>query len=232
MSLRVFVVDHGRLAADGVAGLLRFMGHQVHAASCAEAALEEALGFRPDLALIDWTIPAAAEVCRELALSGTCIIAVGSHADACRVREAGEECVADFLAAPCDRSKLSKVLATVQDDVFARRDEAKLGSWGRDVYGELWRRQRHWTALAERTVFRLYGGIRDGQELFGDRAARLYTQLGEDPLHRIFLACRCCYVRDPDGAYSMTVRHRYFVESVARSADQTLVIARSLGACD
>jgi CheY-like chemotaxis protein len=230
MSLRVFVVDHGRLAADGVAGLLRFMGHQVHAASCAEAALEEALGFRPDLALIDWTIPAAAEVCRGLALSGTCIIAVGSHADVCRAGEAGEECVAGFLAAPCDRSKLSKVLATVQDDVFARRDEAKLGPGGLDVGREL--RRRHWMALAETTVFRLYGGIRDGQELFGDRAASLYTKLRSDPLHRTFLACRVRRVSTTERLVEFVERHQYFVESVTRSADQTLVIARSLGAYD
>lgn len=227
MSIRIFVIDRGRLNADGLTALLRFMGHAVHAASCVETALDEALAFRPDLALVDFTMSDAGQVCRALALSGTRIIAVGSHQPDCLGREPTETEVADFIAIPCDRSALSKMLARAEEEILDRQDHEKLGSWGSPAHRALQR--QYWTHLAETTVVRLYGGTRDGQELCGDRAAHLYRILGEDPLHRTFFACRNRHKRVLDGYAWVTERHRYFVEAVMKTPEHTLIIARSLG---
>ena len=227
MSIRIFVIDRGRLKADDLIALLRFMGHAVYAASCVETVLEEALAFRPDLAMVDFTISDAGQVCRALELSGTRIIAVGSNEPECLVREAAEPGLAGFIALPFDRSELSKMLAKAEEEILDRQDEEKLGGWRRAVHRELQR--RHWTHLAETTVVRLHGGSRDGQELCGDRAAHLYRILGEDPLHRTFVACRNRYKRVLDGYAWVTERHRYFVEAVLKTPKQTLLIARSCG---
>lgn len=220
MPLRVFIVDRGRLSAEGVAELIRFMGHEVRAVSRVDGLLDEALGFQADLALIDWSLPAAVELCQELSLSGARLYAFASHPDAIgfdRARDAG---VQGFLSAPCDRSKLSKLLSTVQEDVFLRRDEVKVGGESR------WKR---WLALVEAAVVRFYGGTRDGQVLSGDRAAQIYRMLYDDPLNRTFLACRKRLVWRDGEPVSRIERHRYFVEEVRKSADQLLMIARSLG---
>jgi CheY-like chemotaxis protein len=230
MSIRVFVIDGGRLAAEGVTALLRFMGHTVHTAGDAESVLDEALAFRPDLALIDWAMPDAEEVCRAMALSGSRLVALGSVAHERPFREAAEARLAAFLTLPCDRSTLSHVLTTAEDDIFERRDQMKCGVWQSPLQREVGR--RYWIYLAETTVFRLYGGTRDGQELFGDRAASLYYKLGEEPLHRTFFACRSRLLIEKRRTFRIVERHRYFVEAVLTSPDRTLMIARSCGGGD
>lgn len=226
MSLRVFVVDSGYLAAEGMIALLQFMGHRACAASCPERALDEALGFRPDVSLLDWTMPAAEQLRSELILSGTPIIAVAGGAAARELRQAGDARFAAVLALPCPRAELSKVLANVEDEVFRRRRELDDAAMLELLRSEI----AHWRWLKRTLVIRLYGGMRDGQELRGRRAAELYRRLGEAPEGRSFLANRFRRIKgdlyDDDEEITVIDRERYVVEKVTKSPSGTLIIAR------
>lgn len=229
MSLRVLVLDRGRVAADSVAALLRFMGHQVHATTSTEKVLDEALAFRPDVALFDWSLPEAPQVCQCLALSGTRLVAIGAPADARRLDERTQAGLYRFLTSPCARRELSRVLASAEDDVLEYR-EAEKG--GQEARAFLRRVERYNAYLARVVVFQLEGGARDGLELFGDRAARLYLAFCEIPLYGAFFACRRRVVRrgsitKGNRRYVEIIeRHRYVVESATMSPDRILLIAR------
>jgi CheY-like chemotaxis protein/anti-sigma regulatory factor (Ser/Thr protein kinase) len=56
-AMRVLVVDDNQDSADTMAELLRLMGHRVHAAYGAQSAVHEAAAFKPELMLLDLSMP-------------------------------------------------------------------------------------------------------------------------------------------------------------------------------
>jgi hypothetical protein len=205
------------------------MGHQVCSVASAGTILDEAMAFRPDVALLDWAIPEARQVCDCLTLSGARLVAVGAPAEARRLQECPEAVLYGFLAAPCTRTELSRVLASAEQDVFDYRDAERDDFEVRKLMALAGRRHAY---LANMVVFRLVGGARDGLELYGDRAARLYIAMDEDPLYCTFFACRRRLVRRRTWAplrcrfIKIKERHRYVVESITNSPDRILLIAR------
>lgn len=224
MSLRVFIVDSGRMEADGMLALLQFMGHQIRAVPGAERILDEALEFRADVSLLDWTVRAAEQRCSELALSGAPIVAVAGSADARALGQAADGRFAAVMALPCSRAELSKVLAKVEDEVYQRRrefDDLTAMECFQTYLAE-------WQRLMQTLVIRFYGGMRDGQELTGRRAIDLYHRLGEVPAGRSFRAKRLRRVRPTESDEEITVvdEQRYVVQNVIKTPSQTLIVAR------
>jgi hypothetical protein len=163
------------------------------------------------------------------------LVAVGNAADARHFQDGAETQVYRFLSVPCDRSELSQVLASAEDDVFECREDTEADQQFRRL-SAVGRRYREY--IARVTVFRLEGGARDGQELFGDRAAKLYDDLDGRPLHRTFLACRRRLVHRHSRSMhksrflEITERHPYVVESVTELPDQILIVARAALPCE
>ena len=117
-SCRVLVVDDNVDQADTTAVLLRVSGHDVRVAYSGPAALEVAVEYRPDLALLDIGLPGmdGYEVARWLrqqpSLQHTVLVAVtgyGQESDREQSREAG---FAHHLVKPVRPEDLQAVLAT------------------------------------------------------------------------------------------------------------------------
>lgn len=204
------------------------MGHKTCAVSCAQRVIDAALRFQPDVSLLDWAIRPDDQLCLKLALSGTPIVAVAGSADARRLRQAGDARFAAVLSLPCPRAELSKLLADLEDEVVRQQralDDA--------VAAEAYKSQiAKWQWLMQTLVIRFYGGMRDGQELMGQRAVDLYRLLNEAPLGRSFLACRFRCVTDRcdyEEAFKIIERQRYFVEDVVKSPSGISVVARYHG---
>lgn len=84
---RILVVDDNLDAVHSLALLLRDMGHEAQFAINGVAAVEVAKKFRPDLILVDMTLPDASgsdiawQLKREPGLEHTVIVAVSGHSD-------------------------------------------------------------------------------------------------------------------------------------------------------
>jgi two-component system CheB/CheR fusion protein len=116
-SLRIVVADDNRDAADTTALLLRRSGHQVHVAYDGEAALEAALAERPDVLLLDLSLPGrdgyqvAERLRADPGLRELRIVALSGHGLAHhreRSRRAGFD---EHLTKPVDFDLLTRTLA-------------------------------------------------------------------------------------------------------------------------
>jgi CheY-like chemotaxis protein len=115
--LRILAVDDNRDAADALAVMLRFFGHDVHVACDAAEALRIAANVRPDVALLDLGLPHVSgyELARRIRKqpwgAGMRLIAVtgwGSEIDRRRANKAGFD---EHLLKPLDAGKLRSALA-------------------------------------------------------------------------------------------------------------------------
>jgi CheY-like chemotaxis protein len=113
---RILAVDDNRDAAEGLAVMLRLLGHEVHVAYDAEEALRAAAKVRPELVMLDLGLPnvsgyqLARRIRKQSWGASTRLIAVtgwGSEIDKRRAREAGFD---DHLLKPVDAEALRKVL--------------------------------------------------------------------------------------------------------------------------
>jgi len=232
MSLKVLIADDDRDSVDSLATLVRFMGCEVQTVSDVATALQEASRFKPDVFLVDLAmgaaeVPSVAKQFREdPALKRTPLVAFGRLGNVCSRCDASDFSF-DFVMKACTRLGLSNVLSRVQDAIATNTDRLKneeaeerrkSGCPARRVKFTFWEKRQ--------IVFRLVGGMRDGQELTGERAQRLYRDLDYHPIYRSFLAGRARRV----GTAGVTKdRHRYFVRTVMKTADRIVVIARYYG---
>jgi PAS domain S-box-containing protein len=117
--LRVLVVDDNKDAADSLAMLLRFSGHEVRVAHAGNAALQTALAYRPQAVMLDLGLPEidGYEVARRIRqnpeLKNIMIVAVsgyGQDADRKRTTVAGFDA---HLVKPVDFQKVQEVLTSL-----------------------------------------------------------------------------------------------------------------------
>ena len=118
--LRILVVDDNADAADSMAMLLQFHGHDTRTASDGVQAVTAAELFRPHVVLLDIGLPrmngheAACEIRRQPWAKQTALIAMsgwGQDADRQRSRDAGFD---HHLVKPVDHDVLGHLLATVE----------------------------------------------------------------------------------------------------------------------
>jgi DNA-binding response OmpR family regulator len=113
---RVLVVDDNVDTTESLAILLRLMGHEVETAFDGLAAIEATAAFRPDVVLLDISLPKlngyeAALRIRAQRPDGVVVIALtgwGREEDRRRTREAGFDL---HLTKPVDPEELEKLLA-------------------------------------------------------------------------------------------------------------------------
>ena len=236
MSLKVLIAaDDDRDTVDSLVALLRFMGCEVRAVSDAETALHDACQFKPDVILVDLTMPlveiplATKHFRQNPAVARTRLVALGRLARICRHGDAGKMDF-DFVMDSCTRAEMSDVMKRVTDSILRERDHVKLEQIESGQPRK--RRSRRWVRprwKQKPVLIRMFGGMRDGQELTGEQAEHLYEELNIpdnfEAFDRTFLACRTR--RHRQGI--TTERHRYYVETVMESATRIVIIARYYG---
>ncbi|HEV2970358.1 MAG TPA: response regulator [Pirellulales bacterium] len=123
--LRVLIVDDNADEADSLATLLAFRGHEVQRAYSANAALEIAEGFRPEVFLLDLGLPRMSgyELAGQLRkeFSDAVLIATTGHVDEAyrlQARDAGFE---HYFTKPVSIIKLHQLLESVAIQRAARR---------------------------------------------------------------------------------------------------------------
>jgi CheY-like chemotaxis protein len=118
-SLRVLVVDDNVDAAHTLTVLLKKSGHEVQEANDGPSALEAALGFRPNLIVLDIGLPGmngfevAKKIRNEPELAEVVLVAMtgyGQEADKQRSRESGFD---HHLVKPASFDDVKRILATV-----------------------------------------------------------------------------------------------------------------------
>lgn len=119
-SLRVLIVDDVHDAADSLAQLIRFWGHEPAVAYEACGAIQEASATPPDVVLLDIGLPKMDgwELARRLrqlpGMAKALLVALtgyGQEADVQRCKEAGIDC--HFLK-PVDPDELKRMLAEAE----------------------------------------------------------------------------------------------------------------------
>jgi CheY-like chemotaxis protein len=116
---RVLVVDDNVDAADSLATLLRMSGYPVREAYSGESAVETAVGFQPDIVLLDIGLPEidGYEVARRLRqipeLQGTRFVAVTGYGQEGDIQRSLERGFAQHLIKPLDPAKLLQILTTL-----------------------------------------------------------------------------------------------------------------------
>ena len=117
----VLLVDDLPDSREMYAFFLRAAGYAVHEAADGGDALEMALEFRPDVIVMDLSLPsmdgwtAIATLSANAETAGIPVVVLSAHtfpADEQRAREAG---AAAFLAKPCDPIQLSRVVREVSE---------------------------------------------------------------------------------------------------------------------
>ncbi|MEX2306116.1 MAG: ATP-binding protein [Pirellulales bacterium] len=120
-SLRVLVVDDNVDTATTLAMLLRVSGHDVRMAHDGPAALEAALDYRPDVALMDIGLPGldgfevAKRMRQQPILQKAVLVAMtgyGTESDRQRSQEAGFD---HYLVKPVQFEKVQEILASVSE---------------------------------------------------------------------------------------------------------------------
>jgi len=118
-ALRILVADDSIDQAESVALLLRHFGHETRVAYSGRVAIETALEYRPDLAIVDIGLPEmdGYEIARRLRqqrrLANLRLIAItgyGQESDRARARAAGFDL---YLIKPVDPRDLKEALVTV-----------------------------------------------------------------------------------------------------------------------
>jgi CheY-like chemotaxis protein len=131
--LRVLVVDDYPDAADSLALLLKVWRHHVCVCRTGQQALEAALGYRPDVALVDLMLPGVsgyqlATRLRQMdELRRTVLIAVTGLADKNSMRLAVDAGFSLFMVKPLDPDELRDVLAAVPSVAESGLSEGKVG---------------------------------------------------------------------------------------------------------
>jgi CheY-like chemotaxis protein len=125
-SLRVLVVDDNVDAAQSLALLLEASGHEVRIAHTGPTALEAALDYRPNVALLDIGLPkmdgyeVAKRIRQQPFLQDVVLVAMtgyGQDTDRQRSQEVGFNA---HLIKPADFSKVQQILATVSVQTVQR----------------------------------------------------------------------------------------------------------------
>jgi len=120
-SLRVLVVEDNVDAAQSLAMLLQVSGHQVRMAHTGPTALEAALDYRPNVVLLDISLPemdgyeVAKRIRQQPVLHNVVLVAMtgyGRDADRQRSQEVGFNA---HLVKPVDFDKVQEILATVSE---------------------------------------------------------------------------------------------------------------------
>jgi PAS domain S-box-containing protein len=120
---RILIVDDNRDAAESLADLLAFLGHETRTAHDGQSGLEAATAFRPEIVLLDLGMPGMSgfDVARALradpALRELTIVALtgwGQDEDRRRTREAGFD---HHLVKPPDPDALERLLAAPESTV-------------------------------------------------------------------------------------------------------------------
>jgi DNA-binding response OmpR family regulator len=124
--MRVLIADDNRDAADTLAMVLRFWGHEVRAVYDGTSACLAARSFRPQAALLDIQMPqvnggdVALDLRRQSGSPGTFIIALTAN-DPDDPRLARYDGAFDaFLSKPCDLEHLAELLARRGSGAAAR----------------------------------------------------------------------------------------------------------------
>jgi DNA-binding response OmpR family regulator len=114
--LRVLVADNDRDAADSLAQLVRLWGHDALVAYGGDAALEAAVAFRPEVAMLDVAMPGhdGNRLARQLrgrpGLRNALVVAVTGFADEVHRRVSLEAGFDRYLAKPVDPACLEALL--------------------------------------------------------------------------------------------------------------------------
>ncbi len=130
--MRVLVADDNRDAADTLAMVLRFWGHEVRAVYDGTAALLTARSFKPHVALLDIQMPHlnGGDVAVDLRKhsEGTFIVALTAN-DPDDPRLARYDGAFDaFLSKPCDLDHLAELLARRRAGSTIRRQQMSASS--------------------------------------------------------------------------------------------------------
>jgi DNA-binding response OmpR family regulator len=117
----VLLVEDNELARDALRLLLQVTGHQVSVAGTVAEALALARGERPDLLLVDLTLPDGdgLEIVRELLVDDNppTFVALTGH----DTREIADRCIAAGCASVIVKPVSSKELLATLDPLLARR---------------------------------------------------------------------------------------------------------------
>jgi signal transduction histidine kinase len=117
---RVLVVDDNDDAAETLAEILRFDGHEVTTAASGPAALSAVVRFRPDVALLDIGMPGMSgyELARRLRadprLSSTVLVALTGWGQDKDRRESQEAGFAQHLTKPVDLDRLRQIVEAAE----------------------------------------------------------------------------------------------------------------------
>lgn len=130
-SLRVLVADDNRDAADSMSVLVKMWGHEVRQTYDGAAALEMAAAYRPDVLLLDISMPKmdgyqlAQQLRRQTRFTETLLVAITGWADKAH-RLLGKEAGFDhFLPKPVEPSILEELLL-LQQGRLAESPEVRL----------------------------------------------------------------------------------------------------------
>jgi DNA-binding response OmpR family regulator len=126
--MRVLIADDNRDAADTLAMVLRFWGHEVHAVYDGTSACLAARSFKPHAVLLDIQMPkvnggdVALDIRRQFGSEGTFIVALTAN-DPDDPRFARYDGAFDaFLSKPCDLDRLAELLARRRCYTNSRRE--------------------------------------------------------------------------------------------------------------
>jgi DNA-binding response OmpR family regulator len=130
--MRILIADDNRDAADTLAMVLRFWGHEVRAVYDGTSALVAARSFKPHAVLLDMQMPkvnggdVALELRQRTASEGVLILAMTAN-DPDDPRLARYDGAFDaFLNKPCDLDHLAELLARRRSGSTIRREQMSM----------------------------------------------------------------------------------------------------------
>jgi CheY-like chemotaxis protein len=132
-SLRVFVVDDNRDAADSLAMLLRIWGHEAHVVYDGAGALAVAPGYGPHVLFIDLAMPKldgyelAQRLRKSFAPQRPFFVAMTGYADAEHQSQAAAAGFNHFLTKPLELDLLQRLLHAMAQGVSRTAEATALG---------------------------------------------------------------------------------------------------------